>query len=144
MIYCFFCDFSIDSNRSTFYKSHGVVGIFPFFLSFWWTEELLCAFNLSFTDLSLVSSIFWRIGDDQCLIHIPCYKWIFLVVNGVIDLFICFIQCTEVNKLLWAYLAELRRVHRCFPVFLLHFFQGVRDHISSVVETIESTVVKGT
>src|SRR5699024_2463540 len=110
----------------------------------WCMQDLLCALNLSFSDRSLVSSIFRGIGDDQCLIHVSRYKRILLVVNRVVNFFICFIQCTKINKFRRSYLAELSRVHRCFPFFLLHFFQGMCNHISSMAEAIEPSVVEGT
>ena len=101
-------------------------------------------FNLAFPDPSLVSGVFRGIGNDQSLIHICCHKRVFFIINRVVGLFIRFIQCAKVNKLLDPILRNCVGSIAILRSSSFIFFQRMCDHIGSVSETVETAVIQRT
>ena len=59
---------------------------------------LLTAALLAAADFLLIGLIFGRIRHNERLIHVACHQRDFFVVDRVKYIFICFVQCGQINK----------------------------------------------
>ena len=101
----------------------------------------LCTLDLTWPYSLLISFIFRWVCNDQRLIQISGNNRDFLVVNGVKNFIIGFVQSSDIYKICRTSFSELCWIQGNITVSLLHLFKGMRDDISPIPDAVKRPVI---